>query len=219
MLDPRTKLLLALAYAALAALTRKPGWLIGEWLILLAVILAMGHWRAYRRWLAMLAPMAIFFGGVTWWSADLATGRAAAMGLITITTVFFVFFASTQPEDIGNSLVQTGLPFPVAFVMTAAMQLAPVVGRKARTVAEAQQARGIVLKPGWRALKNYPALLTPMLIQSFQMADSLAEAMEARGFGRPGRSFRKVYRMGMLDWLTVIFGWAGTIGMIVFVVR
>ena len=219
MLDPRTKLFLALAYTTLVALTRKPEWLLAEGVILWVTIFLMGQSKAYLRWLGMLIPMAIFFGGVTWWSVDLATGRAAAMGLITSATVFFVFFAGTQPEDIGNSLVQTGLPFPVAFVLTAAMQLAPVVGRKARSVVEAQQARGITLKPGLQALRNYPALLTPILIQSFQMADSLAEAMEARGFGRPGRSFRKVYRMRILDWLVIFISAAAVMGLVNFVVR
>ena len=41
------------------------------------------------------------------------------------------------------------------------------------------------------------------------MADALAEAMEARGFGRSGRTFRKVYRMRVLDWLAIIGGWGG----------
>jgi energy-coupling factor transport system permease protein len=88
------------------------------------------------------------------------------------------------------------------------MQFAPLISRKARAVAEAQQVRGIALKPGWRALRNYPALLIPLLIQSFKMADDLAESMEARGFGRSGRTFRKVYRMHVRDWLAVIVGWA-----------
>jgi len=165
--------------------------------------------KRYLRWLAMLIPMAAFFGAVTWWSAGRSAGLAAAMGLLAVSTVFFAFFVSTEPEDLGNSLVQTGLPFPVAFVMTAAMQFTPLVGRKARAVVDAQQARGIALKPGRRALKNYPALLVPLLIQCFQMADTLAEAMEARGFSRAGRTFRKGYRMRSLDWLAVAGVWAG----------
>jgi energy-coupling factor transport system permease protein len=219
MLDPRTKLLLAAAWVALTALTRKQGWLLGEWAGLVIIIIAIGQFKAYLRWLMMLIPMALFFGGITWWTADRITGQAAALGLLTITTVFFVFFASTEPEDLGNSLVQAGLPFAVAFVMTAALQFVPVVSRKAKAVIEAQQARGIVLKPGWRALRNYPALLVPLLIQSFQTAESLAEAMEARGFGRSGRSFRKVYRMGVFDWLTVAGGWGLATVLILYWVR
>jgi len=219
MLDPRTKLLLAVAYAAVTALTRKQGWFLGEWAVLVIIIIAMGKTKAYLRWLMMLVPMALFFGAITWWTADRITGQAAALGLMTITTVFFVFFAGTEPEDLGNSLVQAGIPFSVAFVMTAALQFVPVVSRKARAVIEAQQARGIVLRPGWRALRNYPALLVPLLIQAFQTAESLAEAMEARGFGRSGRSFRKVYRMGVSDWLTVTGGWGLATVLILYWVR
>ena len=97
MFDPRTKLLLALACGVLAALTRKQGWLLGEWALLVIAIVAMGQLKAYLRWLLMLIPMALFFGGITWWTADRITGQAAALGLMAITTVFFVFFASTEP--------------------------------------------------------------------------------------------------------------------------
>ena len=219
MFDPRTKLLLALAYAGLVTLTRRQHWLLGEWAVLVGAVMAMGQLKTYLRWLALLIPMALFFGGITWWSAGRTTGQAAALGLLAITTVFFVFFASTDPEDLGNSLVQAGLPYSAAFVLTAALQFVPVVGRKARAVIEAQQARGIVLKPGWRALRNYPALLVPLLIQSFQMAESLAEAMEARGFSRPGRTFRKAYRMRGRDWLAAVGGWGLVVGLLLFFAR
>ena len=216
MFDPRSKLLLSLAVAVLVAMTRKPGWLAAEWALLATLAVILGRAGAYLRWLAMLIPMALFFGGVTWWSTSLAVGAAAALGLLAITTAFFVFFATTSPEDLGNSLVKTGLPFPAAFVLTAAMQMAPVIGRKARSIVEAQQARGIALRPGWRALRHYPALLVPLLIQSFQMAEALAEAMEARGFGRPGRTFHKAYHMGLKDWLVVVGGWAAVVGVLLY---
>jgi energy-coupling factor transport system permease protein len=215
MLDPRSKLLISLAYAALIALTRKPAWLAGQWTALVVLIAVMGQLKPYLRWSLLVLPMAAFFGAVTWWSVGRSTGISAAMALAAISTVFFVFFISTEPEDLGNSLVQTGLPFPVAFVVTAAMQFVPLVGRNARAVIEAQQARGIVLKPGRQALKNYPALLIPLLIQCFRMADSLAEAMEARGFNRAGRTFRKRYRMRSLDWLSVVCVW-GAIAVVLY---
>lgn len=219
MFDPRTKLLLSLAYATGIALTRKQGWLLAEWAALFLAVAIQGHSKAYLRWLVMLLPMAVFFGGVTWWSTDRSTGLTAAMSLLAITTVFFMFFVSTEPEDLGNSLVHAGLPFPVAFVMMAAMQFAPMIGRRARAVIEAQQARGIALKPGWRALRNYSALLIPLLMQSFQMADALAEAMEARGFSRHGRTFRKVYRMRPRDWLAVTGGWGMVAAVLSFFAR
>jgi len=56
----------------------------------------------------------------------------------------------------------------------------------------------------YRALRYFPALAGPLLIQAFQLADELAEAMEARGFGAPGRRFRYEPNLRLLDWAIMI---------------
>ena len=126
------------------------------------------------------------------------------MKLLNLTSAFFVFFSATVPEDLGNALVKIGLPYPVAFVLSTSMQFVPIMGRKIKNVLDAQRARGIPLEPGLSALRHYPAFFGPILIQSFQMAEELAEAMEARGFGRPGRTFFKDYKMVARDWIVLI---------------
>jgi len=90
--------------------------------------------------------------------------------------------------------------------MSVGMQFVPVLARKARSVVDAQRARGIPLEPGLRALRHYPALMGPVLVQAFQLADELAEAMEARGFGRPGRTFAREYRLRVVDGLVLLVG-------------
>ena len=80
------------------------------------------------------------------------------------------------------------------------------MGRKVKNVLDAQRARGIPLEPGWAALRHYPAFFAPILIQAFQLAEELAEAMEARGFGRPGRTFLKEYEMRHRDWVVIGVG-------------
>ncbi|MBL0714541.1 MAG: energy-coupling factor transporter transmembrane protein EcfT [Desulfosarcina sp.] len=206
MFDPRTHLALALIYGLVVIFSRDSIWLTGEWGVLLAVIGLSGQLRPYGRWLLMLLPMALFFGGVTWWSVDFAAGRQAALSLLTLTSTFFVFFALTAPEDLGNALVKMGLPYSVAFVMSASLQFVPVITRKARHIMDAQRARGIELRPGWQALRHYPAFLAPLLIQAFQMAEALAEAMECRGFGRGGRRHLDDYRLQNRDWLVIGLG-------------
>lgn len=66
------------------------------------------------------------------------------------------------------------------------------------------------------ALRHYPALLTPLLIQSFQLADDLAEALEARGFGRAGRTFWRDYRLRRRDWMVLATASAVCVGLVVF---
>ena len=62
------------------------------------------------------------------------------------------------------------------------------------------------MEPGWAALRHYPAFLSPVLIQAFQLAEALAEAMESRGFGLTGRTFLKEFRMAPVDWVAMSAG-------------
>ena len=204
--DPRTKLVLALFYAVAVTAENGISPLTAELGALLCFIIFIGQAKAYLRWLRLVVPMSLFFGAVTWWSANLNAGIFAALKLLTLTTVFFGFFSVTTPEDLGNALVKSGLPYPVAFVMSTSLQLVPILTRKAKNVLNAQRARGIPMEAGWKVLKHYPAFLVPLLIQAFQFAEELAEAMEARGFGRTGRTFLKEYRLQTKDWLAVGVG-------------
>lgn len=206
MLDPRTKLLLAIGYAVLTVAANRLTWSLAEGGVLLLFIVAIGKTRSYLRWLRMVLPMSLFFGAVVWWTADVRTAALAALKLLTLTSVFFVFFSTTLPDDLGNSLVKVGMPYVVAFVMSTSLQFVPMIHRKIKNVLDAQRARGIPLEPGWSALRHYPAFLGPILIQAFQMAEELAEAMEARGFGLPGRTFLKDYLMQTRDWLALSGG-------------
>jgi len=205
-LDPRTKLFLTFCSAILVMVADQQIEIAGTYGFAFILLAALGQLKAYLRWLRLVLPMAIFFGLVTWWSTTWPLGCLAGMKLLALTTVFFIFFATTLPEDLGNALVKMGMPYTVAFVLSAALQFVPIISRKAKTVLDAQRARGIALEPGWSALRNYPAFFGPLLIQSFQLAEELAEAMEARGFGNPQRSFLHTYRLQKHDWLSMAGG-------------
>lgn len=205
-LDPRTKLLLSLFYVILVLAIDQMAWLLATWGGLLLLIFLMRKGRAYLRWLRLLLPMIVFLWAVVWWLVDLPTAMVSVLRLLAIASTFFPFFSTTAPEDLGNSLVQTGVPYTFAFLLSASLQFAPVISRKAKNIAEAQRSRGIPLEPGWRALRYYPALFGPLIIQAFQLGDELAEAMEVRGFGREGRTFWKVYRLRLADWLALMIG-------------
>ncbi len=166
----------------------------------------------YLRWLKLVLPMSLFFGVITWWTAGLMAGEIAALKLLTLTTIFFVFFLFQEPEDLANSLVKAKMPYPIAFVMAASLQFVPVINRRAKAVIDAQRSRGIPIYPGWASFRHYPAFLMPLLIQTFQMAEDLAEAMEARGFSRPGRTFYKEYQLKILDWVLIAGGLPGLLG-------
>jgi energy-coupling factor transport system permease protein len=202
-LDPRTKLILTGLYAVLVITSYRLEWLLAELGLLWLLVLIIAEGRNYLGWLRLVAVMAVSWFAIAWWAFDLPTALMTSLRLLALTSTFFVFFRTTAPEDLGNALVKVGLPYTFAFVLSTSLQFVPVISRKAQNVVDAQRSRGIPLEPGLPALRHYPALLAPLLIQAFQLADELAEAMEARGFGRPGRTFWRDYRLRALDWLVL----------------
>ncbi|MSP13683.1 MAG: energy-coupling factor transporter transmembrane protein EcfT [Chloroflexi bacterium] len=210
-LDPRTKLILVLAFSVMIIRTGQVGWLWAEVGIIVGCILAVREGWAYLRWLRPVSALVASWFIISWWAFDLPAAVSASLRLLALTSAFFLFFRATAPEDLGNALVKSGVPYTFAFVLVTSMQFVPIISRKVQNIVDAQRSRGIPLEPGlgliWpqRQSKVPPilALLAPLLIQAFQLADDLAEAMEARGFGREGRTFMQDFRLGMADWLVV----------------
>ena len=199
-LDPRSKLVAALAATILSMVIRQWTCLVGLLLFLMATVLWL---RLGRLWLNLIKGLVfavLSFFVIAWAAFDLTTGLLAGIRLLVIATVFFLFFQTTAPDDLSNALVKTGIPYPFAFVLTASMQFVPVLARRAANIRDAQRARGIPLEGTLGLIRHLPALSGPLLIQAFKLADELAEAMEARGFGAQGRKFRREPRFRWVDW-------------------
>ena len=203
-LDPRSKLVAAFASAiVLMTLHHWPSLALALIALLLMVLLL----RLGRSWLGLLKGLgvaAVTFFIIAWLAFDLFEAIAAGLRLLTIGTVFFLFFQTTSPEALSNSLIRMGVPYSFAFVLSASMQFVFVLIRRTVSIRDAQRARGIPLEGGLGILRHLPALAGPLLVQAFKLADELAEAMEARGFGAPGRRFRYEPQFRPVDWLVVM---------------
>ena len=202
-LDPRSKLVVtAAATIVLMAIHR---WLfLGVALaILIMAVLSLRLGRLWLNFLRGLGIAVLSFFVIAWVAFDLMTGIVAGLRLLTLGTVFFLFFQATSPGALSNALVKIGIPYPFAFVLTASMQFIPVLARRAANIRDAQRSRGIPLDSRLGMIRHLPALAGPLLIQAFKLADELAEAMEARGFGAPGRRFRHEPHFRWMDWLAV----------------
>ncbi len=156
----------------------------------------------------------VFVVGLVFYDVEAAS--FLAVRLLVLFSVSAAVFGRMEGGVIGDALRLLGLPYGVAFMVTSGMRYVPLIGLKIRHIIEAQRSRGIDLGLRLRNVKNLLSLLMPLLVQSFILAEDMAVAMESRGFGRKGRSFRKRYHFGLKDWavslacvfLTVIFlGW------------
>ena len=172
--------------------------------ILMAVVLLLHLGLPWIRFLTGLGFAALTFFIIAWLAFDLPTAVVSGLRLLAIGTAFFLFFQTTPPEALSNALLKMGVPYPFAFVLSASMQFVPVLVRRLGNIRDAQRARGIPIEGGLSLLIHLPALAGPLLIQAFKFADELAEAMEARGFGIPGRRFRHDVRFRWVDWVAVV---------------
>ena len=133
--DPRAKLVAALVLGALiVAGSDLPR--LGIIALLLAVLIVAERlirplW-ALARGLALM--LALTFG-MSWLALGLDAALWTTLHFATLVALFFVFFQTTLPEDLGNSLVQWRVPYAFAFILTGGMQFAPVMARKAEAIA------------------------------------------------------------------------------------
>jgi energy-coupling factor transport system permease protein len=99
---------------------------------------------------------------------------------IAAVTLAFAAYALLLDHD---RLVQSA-SFARRSVLAVALatRLVPSLERDAAGLAESIRGRGVRLE----GARGYATLLSPLVAGSLERASSLAEAMEARGFGRPG---------------------------------
>jgi energy-coupling factor transport system permease protein len=120
---------------------------------------------------------------------------AASMGLRTavFVLVFLAFSFQVQPADLMALLTKYRTPPQLGFVLCSALTIAPAVAARARRVAQAQQARGLVTGPSLRGrLAALREQAVPLVLALLHEAGSRADSLEARGFG--GRTRRTSYR-------------------------
>ncbi len=213
-LDPRSKLMATFAAAVGLMSFHQSLVLVFTFGILLATILIIHLGRPWIKLLKGLGFAVASFFFIAWLAFDLQTGIEAALRLLNLGTVFFLFFQTTPPEALSNALIKMGMPYSFAFVLSASMQFVHVLTRRASNIRDTQRARGIPLDKGIGMIRHLPALAGPLLIQAFKLADELAEAMEARGFGSPDRRFRHEPRFRLRDWFTVGVSMAALVAII-----
>ena len=131
---------------------------------------------------------------------------------VTVIPAALLFIVTTHPSEFASSLNRIGVNYKIAFSVAIALRYIPDVQKDFRTIAIAQQAKGIDLssreKLGKR-IKNAAAIIVPLIYSSLDRIETISNVMELRGFGKHKK--RTWYS-------TKPFGWADyfAIGLVVF---
>jgi energy-coupling factor transport system permease protein len=208
-IDPRTKLA-AMGTVFVLALEFNDPFVLAA---LTAGVLAVGMWAklSFKRFVPFLASGVWFLIlGILIWPAYIHQGTllftiwgiavtadgilfGIAMGLRVAVMVIAagVWMMTTSPQKMTLGLLKIGLPYKAGLTMSTTIRFVPLINAERATIVEAQRARGLRLDKGnplSRATK-YISVIGPMLLRAVDLAQSLAVAMDARGFGaRSGRT-------------------------------
>jgi energy-coupling factor transporter transmembrane protein EcfT len=110
--------------------------------------------------------------------------REAAVQALRLAAVGFAFAAYALLLDHDRLVRAAGFARRTTLGVALATRLVPTLERDAAGLVEALRGRGIAVA----GARGHARLLSPLLAGSLERGLNLAEAMEARGYGRPGRT-------------------------------
>lgn len=117
---------------------------------------------------------------------DVTSEEIAAAGIqaLRLAAVGLAFAAYALLLDLDRLLQAAGFARRSVLAVGLATRLVPTLERDAAGFVEALRGRGVHVD----GIRGHARLLSPVLAGSLERALTLAEAMEARGFGRAGRT-------------------------------
>lgn len=175
----------ALALALLAVCLRAPAgrrgiYLFGAFSTAVGVlVLSPFLWSAPDGTLLWEGPTVPVLGPLDVTTTELAE---AALNALRLAALALAFAAYALLLDHDRLVAAAGKARRSALAVALATRLVPSLERDAIGLAESVRGRGIALE----GARGYATLLSPLVSGSLERATSLAEAMEARGFGRGG---------------------------------
>jgi energy-coupling factor transport system permease protein len=169
--------------------------------------------------LFLLSPLLASYGGVVLWDGpsvpvlgrlDVTDDelRIALFQALRLAAVGFAFAAYALLLDHDRLLQAAGKLRHSVLAVALATRLVPSLERDAAGLVEALRGRSVVVE----GLRGRARLLSPLLAGSLERSLNLAESMEARGFGRPGRTrvpqpaWTGVERAAVLGGLLLVLG-------------
>jgi energy-coupling factor transporter transmembrane protein EcfT len=110
--------------------------------------------------------------------------RTAALNGLRLMSLGLAFSAYALLVDHDRLVAAAGFAPRSAFAVALATRLVPSLERDAVGLSDAVRGRGVTVS----GARGHAKLLSPLVAGSLERAVNLAEAMEARGFGRQARS-------------------------------
>ena len=156
-----------------------------RWLFIMVIIFTTLAWMIfYRRGPALIDLPLIHLS-----RASLVFGLGRGLKLAELLATSVLFLSTTKVEEFTAGLARLGVPYRVGFAITLAFRLVPLFIDSALTVVQAQNLRGYDFNRGGplERARRYVPVVIPVFMGALRKANSMAMALEARGFGMSRR--------------------------------
>jgi ABC-type cobalt transport system, permease component CbiQ and related transporters len=185
-LDPRTKLIYAVAMLFLALVSSSLTYLFQLFII---SIIPLIFSKLYKELLSILKFISLFaflvflFNYIFTFNVDISI--AMVLRLLILVFSFLIFSLTTSPDEIVLMLYKLRFPFYLVFSLSLSIRFIPTLMKDAMNIIDAQRSRGLETQKGnlIKRIKNYTPVFIPLLAISINRAINVAEAMESRCFG------------------------------------
>jgi len=170
-------------------------------------------WRAIKPMLFMLAFLCVIniifiktgyvlveLGGFKIYSDAIFQTIYITIRLVLMINITTLLTATTKPmdmtiaiEDLLSPFERIGVPaHDIAMIISVALRFIPVLLEESERIMKAQASRGVDLQEGKLSerIMGILALIIPLFVSCFEIADDLANAMEARGYNPGGKRVR-----------------------------
>ncbi|MGI6607893.1 MAG: energy-coupling factor transporter transmembrane component T family protein [Erysipelotrichaceae bacterium] len=232
-LDPRTKIVAMMIL--LVTIFIPAGFIgygiIGVFLIMALFLSKLSFsfiWKSFKPTLFMLVfllviNMFIIKTGDVWLtigSFNLYSGAVIqtvyiVLRLLLMIVITTMLTATTKPldltmglEDLLSPLVKMNVPtHDIAMMISLALRFIPTLLEEAQRILKAQASRGVDIESGSfkEKIQAILSLIVPLFVSSFQKADDLADAMEARGYVVGAERIRyKQLKFTFSDFITLV---------------
>lgn len=136
---------------------------------------------------------------------SLELALATLLRVLAIALPSVVLFVTVDPTDLADGLAQI-LKLPARFVLgaLAGLRMVGLFLDDWRALELARRARGVADRG---RIRRFLGMAFALLVLSLRRGGKLATAMEARGFGAPGRrTWARESRFGPREWVLMLIG-------------
>jgi len=131
-----------------------------------------------------------------------------AMRLMAMIIMLPLVSFTTPVQSFALGMVKMGLPYKLAYTLTTALNLVPILQTETGVIVDAQKLRAMqTFEKGkiGEKMRAYPALVTPLVIGSMRRAQLMAVAMDSRAFGASKtRTYLEDISLHFKDWAFLI---------------